>query len=136
MKVLFINDFKDHKEGEITLVSDGYALNTLFPAGCIIQATDENINNYMNKLKKIEDEKNNKKNFLQEINKKEFNIIHIGTIFSKGDILKFLNNEYISYENIIMKNITQSGEYNIKIKLDLGTASFKLNITLQNGSDS
>ena len=61
MKVIIIEDVKSHgKKGDIVNVSDGYAINMLFPKKLAVEATPKNINEL--KLQKAHEEKVAKEN--------------------------------------------------------------------------
>ena len=70
MKVIFLKDHKNGKKNEVKEISDGFAKNMLIPKGFAIHATKENINKHNAKLKKLEDQKNEKLKHLNEIKEK------------------------------------------------------------------
>lgn len=56
MKVIFIENYEDHKVGDVREVADGHARNFLIPKGIVKIATDEEIKNLEGKIKQLQAE--------------------------------------------------------------------------------
>lgn len=141
MQVIFQKDHKSGKVGEIKNISDGFAKNSLIPAGIAIQATEANLKAYALKAKKNKAEKEafikKQQELIQEIESKTIVIIKEATPLRtiKGSIgHSDIANEFfiqtgikIDKKDVLSDKIFTFGTFNIELKIAEGVrATFSL----------
>lgn len=133
MKVLFLKDVVNvAKKDEIKEVSDGYAINFLFPKKIAISATKDVVIKTSQKINHIQKEKNNKQKQAENLSKQLKNLkINIkakaneeGHLFGgikNDDIVKLIKDNFgitIDKDRINLDHHIKSlGSHNIEIKL-------------------
>jgi large subunit ribosomal protein L9 len=142
MKVIFLKDVsRVGKRYDIKEVSDGYAVNFLFPRKLAMSATDKNLKELEEKKKEIVIEKEIQENllekYLSEIKGKIITLKaktdekgHLFSAIHKKEIAEELKTEHraeINEEFIILeKPIKEIGEFEISIQIKDKKSSFKL----------
>ncbi len=139
MKVIFLEDLRKIKTGDVVEVKFGYAKNYLFPRKKVIIADRINLE-YFEKIKKNKEEasSNNKSEALKLktlADEKYFNIIleasKEGALYAsvgKKDVLKELN-KIIENNSIKLKLELQNINISYKVKT-LGLHKFQINLSV------
>jgi large subunit ribosomal protein L9 len=144
MKVILLkNHPKLGKEGEIKNVADGYALNSLFPAGIAAPATSERVKTASEKKEKIIKELTQKQKEIQEmVQKLESNALTLvkeasdkGKLFAAvtlEEILSGLKDQAkiaLDKGEVVLENqIKEIGDHSIKIKVGDTQVNLKLSV--------